>query len=411
MSQIFFFVLGRNPDLSILELFSYFHSQNLDYLILDKKPFKLNEKYGLILILQLYSYFNPIHATKTLAGTIKIGRIFIECDEKSVELKLEQENFYLEDHKNIKYALNFYGKNINFDFFFYFFKNTYKMMKQKAYFKKIPPHSLARSIKFGQFVDVIVFKSENTKRFFIGRTASVYDINDEKKRYEGRPFIDKSIGLSPRMARILVNFAELKPNSGFQLLDPFSGTGTILQEAMLMGFNVQGLEIDANRVKKSRNNLIWLRNTYPINKDCSFTVTLGDSRKLTNYFSTGFEVDCIVTEPELGPFLKKRPDPNIARKIISDLVGIYKPFFKEASKILKIGGKLIIILPRIITSSKTTEEINVKQLLSNSNLKIFNPMDRFAEGIKKEDLPNRFPVIYKEKWHLIDRIIYFIEKG
>jgi hypothetical protein len=78
---------------------------------------------------------------------------------------------------------------------------------------------------------------------------------------------------------------------------------------------------------------------------------------------------------------------------------------------LKIGGKLIIILPRIITSSKTTEEINVKQLLSNSNLKIFNPIDRFAEGVKKEDLPNRFPVIYKEVWHMIDRIIYFIEKG
>lgn len=411
MSQKFFFVLGRNPDLSILELFSYFHSQNLEYLILDKKPFKLNEKYGLILILQLDSYFNPKHATKTLAGTIKIGRIFIECDEKSVEFELEKANFYLEDHKNIKYALNFYGKNIDSDFFFYFFKNTYKMMKQKAYFKKIPPHSLARSIKSGQFVDVIVFRSENTDRFFIGRTVSVYDINDEKKRYEGRPFIDKSIGLSPRMARILVNFAELKSNSGFHLLDPFSGTGTILQEALLMGFNVHGLEINGERVKKSRGNLIWLENNYSINKDCSFTITLGDSRKLTKYFSTGFEVDCIVTEPELGPFLKKRPDPNIARQIVGDLVRVYQPFFKEASKILKIGGKIIIILPRFTTTSKTTEEINVKQILSKTDLKIINPIENFAEGIKSKDLPIRFPVIYKEKWHLIDRIIYFIEKG
>ena len=194
MSQIFFFVLGRNPDLSILELFSYFHSQNLEYLILDKQSFKLNEKYGLILVIQLQGNFNSIQAAKTLAGTIKIGRVFIECDEKSVESKLEQGNFYLEDHKNIKYALNFYGKNIKFDFFFYFFKNTYKIMKQKAYFKKIPPHSLARSIKSGQFIDIIIFKNEKTKKFYIGRTESVYDISDEKKRYESRPFVDKSIG-------------------------------------------------------------------------------------------------------------------------------------------------------------------------------------------------------------------------
>jgi len=409
MSQIFFFILGSNPDLSILELFSYFHSQNLEYLILDKHSFKLNEKFGLTLVIQLHGNFNPIQAAKTLAGTIKVGRVFIECDEESVESKLEQGNFYLEDYNNIKYALNFYGKNIKFDFFFYFFKNTYKIMKQKAYFKKIPPHSLARSIKSGQFIDIIVFKNEKTKKFYIGRTESVYDIGDEKKRYESRPFIDKSIGLSPRMARILVNFAELKSNSGFLLLDPFSGTGTILQEALLMGFNVQGLEIDAERVKKSRNNLIWLKNTYPINKDCSFAVALGDSRKLTDYFSTKF--DCIVTEPELGPFLKKRPDPNMARKIVGDLVSIYQPFFEEASKILKTGGKIIIILPRFITTAKTTEEINVKQLLSKSDLKIYNPIERFAGGIKNEDLPNRFPVVYKEKWHLIDRIVYFIEKG
>jgi len=175
-----------------------------------------------------------------------------------------------------------------------------------------------------------------------------------------------------------------------------------------MGFNVHGLEINAERVKKSMNNLIWLENNYPINQDCSFTITLGDSRKLTDYFSTKF--DAIVTEPELGPFLKKRPDPNMARKIVGDLIAIYRPFFEETSKILKVGGKLIIILPRFITTAKTSEEINVKQILSKTDLKIINPIEKFAEGIKSKDLPIRFPLIYKEKWHLIDRVIYFIEK-
>ena len=84
------------------------------------------------------------------------------------------------------------------------------------------------------------------------------------------------------------------------LLDPFCGNGTILQEALMMGIKVIGIDKDEKSVKDARQNLKWLKRKYKLKGESK--IVLGDSKNL----DVG-EVDCIVTEPYMGPYLKKYP--------------------------------------------------------------------------------------------------------
>ncbi|MHA1727956.1 MAG: TRM11 family SAM-dependent methyltransferase [Promethearchaeota archaeon] len=413
--EIFVFVLGRNPKLSLLEIVTYLNQLDLNFQveeIIDSALFiKIQDK-------ENRRKFNPFQVADKLAGTIKIGKIYLQSKEEEsldeLEEELEQNNFYCEDFKKIKYAIDFYGNNIDKLFFTSFFKRIFKSMKQKAFMKNIPPHSLAISIKKGDFIDIFVCRSKKTKEYLIGRTLGVYNIKDNKKRYEKRPYIDKSIGTSVRIGRILVNLSRGGLSSvGSQnkalILDPFCGIGTIMQEALLLGITCKGLDINETRVKQCKINLKWLKNTYKISQNISYKVISGDSQTLSGIFSAN-EFDAIVTEPYLGPLLKTIPSPKMARKIIGDLSKLYERFFKEAEIVLKSKGKLVIIIPIFKTTANTTEKINVNFLISKTRLKIFNPYESIPADIPLNIGELKNPLVYAENWHILKRLIYILEK-
>ncbi len=90
------------------------------------------------------------------------------------------------------------------------------------------------------------------------RVIGVQDIDAYARRDQARPARDAKVGmLPPKLAQILVNLCGpiTKPAT---LLDPFCGTGVLLQEALLMGFQVYGTDIDERMVKYSERNLKWL---------------------------------------------------------------------------------------------------------------------------------------------------------
>ena len=76
----------------------------------------------------------------------------------------------------------------------------------------------------------------------------------------------------------------------------------------------------------------------------------GDVGRLTQ--KVGQEtVDCIVTEPDLGPALRQVPTGPYALKIIQKLEPLYFTFVEEAYRVLKKGGRLVLVTPYIITRS------------------------------------------------------------
>ena len=90
------------------------------------------------------------------------------------------------------------------------------------------------------------------------KVIGVQDIDAYAKRDQARPARDAKVGmLPPKLAQILINLCgPLKP--GAVVLDPFCGTGVVLQEALLMGYRAYGTDISDRMVEYSEKNLDWL---------------------------------------------------------------------------------------------------------------------------------------------------------
>ena len=203
------------------------------------------------------------------------------------------------------------------------------------------------------------------KQTLIATTTAVHDPFEFQKRDVGKPVERKIFAMPPRLARIMVNLAGCTP--GKVLLDPFCGVGTILQEALLSRARVVGVDLNPWCVKAARENLEWLAKEYGI-KDADFTILQGDARRLSSRVR---EIDCIVTEPDLGPALRDVPTDAYAAKIVAKLEPLYFSFFENAFNSLIPDGTLVIVIPYFQTRSgkpvvtrfgQKAEEIGFKQV-------------------------------------------------
>ena len=199
----------------------------------------------------------------------------------------------------------------------------------------------------------------------IATTTAVHNPFEFQKRDVGKPVERRIFAMPPRLARIMVNLVSC--TSGKTLLDPFCGVGTILQEALLSGARVVGVDLNPWCVKAARENLEWLMVEYGI-KDSDFTILQGDARRLSSRVR---DIDCIATEPDLGPALRDVPTDAYAARIITKLEPLYFGFFEDAFDLLKTDGKLAVVTPYFQTRSgkpimtrfdQKAEEIGFKQV-------------------------------------------------
>jgi hypothetical protein len=85
-------------------------------------------------------------------------------------------------------------------------------------------------------IELLIIRSGS--HTIIGRTIAVQDITAYAQRDQGRPKRDAFVGmLPPKLAQTIVNLAtgQSLAEKSHIILDPFCGTGVILQEALLMG--------------------------------------------------------------------------------------------------------------------------------------------------------------------------------
>jgi tRNA G10 N-methylase Trm11 len=183
------------------------------------------------------------------------------------------------------------------------------------------------------------------ERSLIASTIGVHNPFEFQKRDVGKPVERRIFAIPPRLARIMVNLSGCTPGKTF--LDPFCGVGTILQEALLSGARVVGTDVNPWCVKAARENLEWLTKEYEL-KETDFTVLQGDARKLSSRVRN---IDCIATEPDLGPALRDIPTKAYAARIITKLEPLYFGFLEDAFKVLNPDGRLAIVTPYFQTRS------------------------------------------------------------
>ncbi len=178
------------------------------------------------------------------------------------------------------------------------------------------------------------------KKVLLAKTVNIQDIDAYSKRDQARPKRDAKVGmLPPKLAQIIINLAvgQKKVNS---VLDPFCGTGVVLQEALLMNYDAYGSDIDQRMVDYTIDNLNWLLKKHP-HIDKSFSVS---SANATTH-NWDFEIDSVAAETFLGHPLSRLPESEHLSKIIYEANVINHRFLQNISKQLKPGTRLCLGIP------------------------------------------------------------------
>jgi tRNA G10 N-methylase Trm11 len=243
---------------------------------------------------------------------------------------------------------------------------------------------------------------------FVAATTAVHNPFEFQKRDIDKPVQRRIFAMSPRLARIIVNLASC--TEGKVLLDPFCGVGTILQEGLLSKAKAIGVDINRWCIEAAERNLEWLKSEYSL-ESAEYRVLQGDVCKLSQ--KMGWEqVDCVATEPDLGPALRQVPTTSYAQKIIEKLEPLYYDLLEEAYKVLKKKGRLVFVAPYIKTRSGKPVTMGIEEKAVETGFEKVYPFkrERFAKAAMTEKLMEMASFVDVEERHKIGREIHVFQR-
>lgn len=178
---------------------------------------------------------------------------------------------------------------------------------------------------------------------WLAQTTGIQNIDAYTARDQARPKRDAKVGmLPPKLAQTIINLAGPKPWD--TVLDPFCGTGVILQEAMLMQCKVIGTDLDPRMISYASENLQWL-----IQQNRYHALSEEQIRELsvTDATTADWEglPDVIACETYLGRPFSSSPDLATLQQVMSDVNTIHKKFLKNVARQTKSGFRMCIAVP------------------------------------------------------------------
>jgi tRNA G10 N-methylase Trm11 len=190
---------------------------------------------------------------------------------------------------------------------------------------------------------------EMPNELWVGPTLAVQDFEAFAQRDHARPFRDDRSGmLPPKLARTMLNLTGKVIDEEVTVLDPFCGSGTVLQEAALLGARkVLGSDLNKRAVMDSLGNLSWLKQQHELKTD--IRVEQVDVAELTTWLPENF-VDIIVTEPYLGAPVNGKLLKQEINERHDALSRLYDEALVQYHKVLKPGGIVVMIFPFIQNS-------------------------------------------------------------
>lgn len=260
---------------------------------------------------------------------------------------------------------------------------------------------LGKGIEFG------IFDEE------IGILVALNNPEEWNKRDYGKPASDKFSGmLPPKLARMLVNLAlgqanskqnvilnevknldpsavpqddEAKLNSSKVLIvDCFCGSGSVLLEAMMLGYNVIGSDISPKAVSDSKKNCSWLLKNYQLKAE-NYQLFQADatSKEFINILTTdncelitGYKNFVFVTEPYLGEPKKYKPSRSATIGEYAKVKELYLKFLQNIVQLLNCS---------IVKERGSAPETNINRTieqLNNCTLCLVFPLIETSDGGK-----------------------------
>jgi tRNA G10 N-methylase Trm11 len=426
------FIAGKNWELSLAELIAYLQAQN--------NKFKIQYFSREFFIIEIEKKLDS-SAIADLGGTIKIGQPKTYLPTNLVKEAFLKKNKLAQKHiaekltsSAIINGLPNTPDKLIFGVSLYFTDNAFQPVsgRMQRYIGSVIKEELKNLGKKANFigyssqrkqarlshVEVIKKKLVENRAeilFCIGKsetwvavTIAVHDPFEFQKRDIYKPNQRTIFAMPPRLARIMVNLSACR--EGKTLLDPFCGVGTILQEALLERSTVIGMDVNSWCVKAAKENLEWLAREYRLDYT-DFSVIQGEVNKMSA--KVGLEsVDCIVSEPDLGPALRDVPTVPYAEKIIEKLEPLFLNFIQQAYRTLRPNGRLVLVTPYIRTRSNEPVSMSIDDKVEELGFKLVYAFtnDMFNQNLDIERLVHYSSIVEIDEKHKIGREIHILKK-
>lgn len=185
-------------------------------------------------------------------------------------------------------------------------------------------------------IELLIVRGASGK-IIVAESVGAQNITALASRDQARPKTDSFVGmLPPKLARIMVN---LTGRAAGRILDPFCGTGVLLQEAALLGFDVYGTDLSEKMIRYSKENLDWITAKYGLKT--SVTLTEGNAME----FSWEKPIAAVATETYLGQPFSAPPSPAKLTEVRGNCNHIISEFLKNIAPQLTSGTPLVVAVP------------------------------------------------------------------
>ena len=188
-------------------------------------------------------------------------------------------------------------------------------------------------------VELIIVRGKTS--VMVAESIGTQNITALAARDQGRPRRDAFVGmLPPKLALMMINLAVGKNNTSPQrILDPFCGTGVLLQEAALLGNPVYGTDLAEKMIRFSRDNLNWLQDTYKLPVD--WYLHEGDAMD-TKWQAP---INAVASEAYLGQPFSAPPSSSKLTEVRGNCNHIISSFLKNIASQLEPGTPLVLAVP------------------------------------------------------------------
>lgn len=341
-------ILGRQPKIGMAELESVFGGKSISPILSDVclvETEKLN-----------VSHFGSV---------LKTGHLFFEVKSTewrtiSGELVRAFVRDFFEANGKLTLGVSVYGKQISPNEI----QKTNQIIKQKLKQKNISVRTIpskastlstavSHNNKLGlsnKKVEVLVIILKN--KTFVALSEGSQNITAYARRDQNRPMRDAFIGmLPPKLAQTMTNLAvgenqpQISPevrNESLSILDPFCGTGTVLQEAQLKGFDTFGTDLNPKMIDFTRKNLEWFEENFrPHGKMQDLEVA--DATNFTWEFAKN--LSSVVCETYLGQPFSAPPSPKKLLEVRENCNRIVSNFLKNLASQIPEGTQVCIAVP------------------------------------------------------------------
>ncbi len=334
-------VLGREPKISLAELEALFSSSKVKQVapnlaIVTAHSVSLDRLGGTIKAGQIIDAPIQDYLSKLPAGKITLG--ISDYSEhanprKTWELALKYKNLLKRHGRNVRLVPN--GKS--------------------AVLTSATSHHNQLGEKTNH-IEIIKFSK------YTAISIGTQNITAYAKRDQARPARDAFVGmLPPKLAQILINLATCGAKDG-TVLDPFCGTGVILQESVLMGYSAYGTDLSEKMIDYSKKNLDWITGRTPKLQKSDAPKLRLEAGDATDH-KWQMPVDFVASEIYLGHPLSNPPAEVKLRELQGDAKNLLTAFLKNLGEQIPSGTQLALATPAWKRPDGSYSEVNILDVI------------------------------------------------